>query len=222
MPIRLARDATLVRFPSSDGLQLEGRLTRRDRDRGVILCHPHPLHGGSMLTPVIMTAEQVFQESGYTTLIFNFRGVGGSEGTFGEGRAEVADVTGGLAFIEETLGGSPRLQAVAGYSFGSFVGGTVAATELRVRFYLGIAPPLNTYDFGFLKAARCPIALIAPSRDEFCDRDRLKALTLSLATTPWLRLQDTDHFFTGVLPELAQACGEAIRWFEQPPSVPGM
>lgn len=221
MPIRLARDAKLVRFLSSDGLQLEGRLTRRDRDRAVILCHPHPLHGGSMLTPVIMTAEQSFQESGYTTLIFNFRGVGGSEGVFGEGRAEVADITGGLGFLEETLGGPPTLQAVAGYSFGSFVGGTVAATDPRVRSYLGIAPPLNMYDFGFLKAARRSIALIAPSQDEFCDTDRLEALSRSLPAAPWLRLLDTDHFFTGALPDLDHACRDAIRWIEQPLSVSG-
>ena len=220
MPIRLARDATLVRFLSSDGLLLEGRLTRRDRDRAVILCHPHPLHGGSMLTPVIMTAEQVFQESGYTTLIFNFRGVGGSKGAFGEGRAEVADVTGGLAFLEETLGASPGLQVVAGYSFGSFVGATVAASDPRIRLYLGIAPPLNAYDFGFLKAASCSIALIGARRDEFSDASRFEALRLSLPGASWVRLLATDHFFTGALPDLAQACSEAIRWIEHPQPVP--
>ena len=215
MAIRLPRDAKLVRFPSSDSLQLEGRLTLRDRDRAVVLCHPHPLHGGSMLTPVIMTAEQVFQESGYTTLIFNFRGVGASEGTYGEGRAEVADLTGGLTFLEETLGRPPRLRGVAGYSFGSFVGGTVAATDRRVGFYLGIAPPLNTYDFGFLKAAACPIALIGARRDQFCDLARLEAISLMLPATPWLRILDTDHFFTDSLSDLALACREAIHWVDQ-------
>lgn len=222
MAIRLARDAKLVRFPASDGLQIEGRLIRRDRDRAVVLCHPHPLHGGSMLTPVIMTAEQVFQETGYTTLIFNFRGVGGSEGAYGEGRAEVADVTGGLSFLEETLGGPPRLQAVAGYSFGSFVGGTVAASDPRVGLYLGIAPPLNTYDFGFLKAAMCAIALIGAKRDEFCDMGQLQSLYLRLPATPWLRLLDTDHFFSGAMDELAQACRDVILWAEPktPPKRP--
>jgi uncharacterized protein len=217
MAIRLARDAKLVRFSSSDGLQIEGRLIRRDRDRAVVLCHPHPLHGGSMLTPVIMTAEQVFQESGYTTLIFNFRGVGGSEGAYGEGRAEAADVTGGLSFLEETLGGAPRLQAVAGYSFGSFVGGSVAASDPRVGLYLGIAPPLNAYDFEFLKAAMCAIALIGGKRDEFCEMEKLQSLYLRLPASPWLRLLDTDHFFTGAMDELAQACRDVILWAEPKP-----
>jgi alpha/beta superfamily hydrolase len=92
-----------------------------------------------MLTPVIMTAEQAFQEAGYTTLAFNFRGVGGSEGTHGEGRAEVADVAGGLSFLEESLGGRPRLLGVVGYSFGSYVGAMAAAADDRVGFYLGMA-----------------------------------------------------------------------------------
>ena len=57
MAFRLPRGAKLLRFPSGDGLQLEGRLTPGDRERGVVLCHPHPLYGGSMLTPVILTVE---------------------------------------------------------------------------------------------------------------------------------------------------------------------
>src|SRR5512136_2647531 len=121
MAIRLPHNVTLTHFSSSDGLRLEGRLARGAPDRAAVLCHPHPLYGGSMLTPVIMTVEQAFQEAGFTTLAFNFRGVGGSEGTYGEGLAELADVTGALTYLEEALGSRPRRFAVAGYSFGSFV-----------------------------------------------------------------------------------------------------
>ena len=64
MPIRLSSKAKLVHLSSTDGLRLEGRLLLADPDRAVVLCHPHPLHGGSMLTPVIMTTEQAFQEAG--------------------------------------------------------------------------------------------------------------------------------------------------------------
>ena len=58
MAIRLSSSASLVHFSSSDGLRIEGRLTKASADRAVVLCHPHPLYGGSMLTPVIMRAEQ--------------------------------------------------------------------------------------------------------------------------------------------------------------------
>jgi alpha/beta superfamily hydrolase len=216
MPIRLSHDAELIHFPSSDGLRLEGRLTKGAADRGVVLCHPHPLHGGSMLTPVIMTTEQVFQEAGYTTLAFNFRGVGGSEGSYGEGRAEVSDAIGALDHLEVALGSRPKLLAVAGYSFGSYVGAMTAAADQRIGFYLGIAPPLNHYDFGFLRQAICRVALIGGTHDEFCEAARFKALYLSLPATPWVRVLETDHFFTGALDDLPQACRDAIAWLNAP------
>ena len=216
MPIRLSPNARLIHFVSSDGFRLEGRLTAAATDRAVVLCHPHPLYGGSMLTPVIMTVEQVFQEAGYTTLAFNFRGVGGSEGAHGEGRAEVADVTGGLSLLEASLGGRPRMLAVAGYSFGSFVGAMAAAADGRIGFYLGVAPPLGHHDFGFLRQAICRVALIGATRDEFCPRALFEALYLSMPATPWIRLLDADHSLTEVLDALSGACRDAIAWVQTP------
>jgi alpha/beta superfamily hydrolase len=214
MAIRLSRDARLIRFLSADRLELEGRLTRGRSDRAAVLCHPHPLYGGSMLTPVIMTAEQAFMEAGYTTLAFNFRGVGGSQGSHGHGEAEVADVIGALDFLSETLSGTLTVQAAAGYSFGSLVGGRVAAMDPRVCLYLGIAPPLNHYDFAFLKSAACRIAVVGGSRDELCDRHVLETFTAALPRKAWLRVVETDHSFAGKLGELAEACREAIAWLE--------
>ena len=169
-----------------------------------------------MLTPVIMTAEQAFQEAGYTTLAFNFRGVGGSEGSYGEGRAEVADAIGALDHLEVALGSRPKLLAVAGYSFGSYVGAMTAAADQRIGFYLGIAPPLNHCDFGFLRQAICRVALIGGTHDEFCEAARFKALYLSLPATPWIRVLEADHFFTGALDDLAQACRDAIARLSPP------
>jgi alpha/beta superfamily hydrolase len=212
MAFRLPSGARLVRFPSADGLSLEGRLTGGASDRGVVLCHPHPLYGGSMLTPVILTVERAFHEAGFTTLAFNFRGVGGSEGTHGEGRAEVADVAGALAHLRASLDGSPRLVAVAGYSFGSHVGGRAAAADPGVGFYLGVAPVLARYDYGFLAGLRGHIGLIAGARDEYFDPTRLEALAASLPARPWLRVLETDHFFADALDALGTACVEAIAW----------
>jgi uncharacterized protein len=208
---RLPRGAQLVRFPSADGLSLEGRLTAGDRDRGVVLCHPHPLYGGSMLTPVILTVEGAFHEAGFTTLAFNFRGVGGSEGTHGEGRTEVADVVGALAYLRTILH-APRLVAVAGYSFGSHVGGRAAAADSGVGLYLGIAPVVARYNYDFLAGVRGLVALIAGARDEYSDPARLEALAASLPTRPWLRVLQTDHFFADALDDLGAVCGEAIAW----------
>jgi alpha/beta superfamily hydrolase len=163
-----------------------------------------------MLTPVILTVEAAFHAAGFTTLAFNFRGVGASEGTHGEGRTEVADVAGALAHLRESLDAAPRLVAVAGYSFGSLVGGRAAAADPGVGFYLGVAPVLARYDYGFLAGLRGRVALIAPTRDEFSDPARLETLAASLPERPWVRAIDTDHFFSDALDELAAACGEAI------------
>lgn len=210
MAFRLARDARLVRFPAADGVPLEGRLRVAATDRAAVLCHPHPLYGGSMLNPVVLSAEQAFQEAGYTTLAFNFRGVGGSGGTHAEGRAETADVEGALGHLAAVLGGPVATQWVAGYSFGSWVGGRVAAADPRVSAFLGIALPLNHYDFGFLREARCRVALVGGRRDQHGDLRRLEALVASLPAPPWLRVLDTDHFFGGALDQLAAAVRGAL------------
>jgi alpha/beta superfamily hydrolase len=212
MAFRLPRDARLVRFLSADGLSLEGRLTAGRGDRGVVLCHPHPLYGGSMLTPVILTVEAAFHAAGFATLAFNFRGVGGSEGRHGEGRTEVADVAGALAHLRAALDGAPALTAVAGYSFGSFVGGQAAAADPDVGFYLGVAPVLARYDYGFLAGFRGRVALLGATRDEFSEPARLHALAAGLPAAPWLRVLDADHFFTDALEALAPACAAAIAW----------
>jgi hypothetical protein len=214
MPFRLPRDAKLVHFPAADGVRLEGRLTLGDPDRAVVLCHPHPLYGGSMLTPVTLTAEQAFHTAGYTTLAFNFRGVGGSAGTHDEGRAEVGDVRGALTFLDETLGDALAVRAIAGYSFGSWVGGRAAAADPRVGLYLGIAPVVNQYDYTFLRDATARLALIAGRRDPYCDPARLDAFVASLPARPWLRLLDADHFFGEALDDLLAACRDALAWFE--------
>jgi alpha/beta superfamily hydrolase len=165
-----------------------------------------------MLTPVILTVEAAFHTAGFTTLAFNFRGVGASEGAHGEGIAEVADVAGALAHLRAAFDAPPRLVAVAGYSFGSRVGGLAAAADPGVGLYLGVAPVLARYDYGFLAGVRGRIALIAPTRDEFSDPAKLETLAATLPERPWIRTIDTDHFFGGALEELAIACEDAIAW----------
>jgi hypothetical protein len=163
-----------------------------------------------MLSPVVLAAEQAFQTAGYTTLAFNFRGAGGSAGSHDEGRAEAGDVTGALDFLAATPGGPAAAQAVAGYSFGSWVGGRVAAADARVGWYLGIAPACDHHDFAFLRAARCRVALIGARRDQYCRASGLEGLAAAPTPPAWLRLVEADHFFGDALDELGQACRDAI------------
>ncbi len=161
---------------------------------------------------MILTVEAAFRAAGFTTLAFNFRGVGASEGTHGEGRTEVADVAGALAHLRAALDGEPGLVAVAGYSFGSHVGGRAASADPGVGFYLGVAPVVTRYDYGFLAGLRGRVALIAGAHDEYSEPARIEALAASLPGRPWLRVLQADHFFADSLDDLAAACHDAIIW----------
>jgi len=81
-----------------------------------------------------------------------------------------------------------------------------------VGFYLGVAPVVARYDYGFLGGIQGRVALIAGARDEYSDPARLEALAGSLPARPWLRVLATDHFFADALDDLATACGEALAW----------
>jgi len=80
-----------ITFKSRPGL-IEGRLGREAPDKGVVITHPHPLYGGDMDNPVVKAIAKAFQQKGYTTLRFNFRGVGGSQGSYADGIGEMDDV----------------------------------------------------------------------------------------------------------------------------------
>jgi alpha/beta superfamily hydrolase len=84
----------------------------------------------------------------------------------------------------------------------------------RVRFYLGVAPPLARWDFGFLRHARCRVALIGAGRDEFCSRQAFDALTAALPRPHWVEVIEADHAFAGAARALLEACREAIDWAE--------
>jgi alpha/beta superfamily hydrolase len=92
------------------------------------------------------------------------------------------------------------------------VGGRAAAADPGVGFYLGVAPVVLRYDYGFLAGLRGRIALIAGARDEFSDPARLEALAASLPERPWLRVLEADHYFADAFDELAAACAVAIEW----------
>jgi len=144
-------------FIPSAGLQLEGLLSiqgARSFRGGVICCHPHPQYGGDMNHPVMTTTlEAAFQE-GFSTLRFNFRGVGESEGSYAEGIGERQDVKAVANYLDSRLKGDPSLLILVGYSFGAWAGFPIAVEDERFEGMVAIAPPLEIYDFGFLKGCK--------------------------------------------------------------------
>jgi alpha/beta superfamily hydrolase len=170
----------------------------------VVLCHPHPLYGGTMYNNIVAALAEAFQQAGMMTLRFNFRGAGKSGGTHGEGRAEVEDVQGAVSYV---LGRQTVASVViAGYSFGSMVGLKAGVADARVHTLIGVALPVGMRDASFLTAAQKPVLLISGDRDDISPLAALQELVAKLPDPKQLvTVAGADHFFAGREREVAQA-----------------
>jgi len=205
-----------VTLPGEEELMLEGleggpRIDARargsvDARRAVLLCHPHPLYGGTMHSAVVVALGKVLAERGdaVATLRFNYRGVGKSEGAYGEGLGETMDARAALRVLRARF---PRASlAVAGYSFGTWVGLRAAALEGTVERVALIAPAVRIFRFVREDAAAFQgrIAVYLGDQDEFCDVAEAEELATSLGAT--LRVfPGSDHFFLAGRRKLADA-----------------
>lgn len=176
---------------------------------GVVICHPHPLYGGDMDNSVVRALQEVFYDMGWMTLRFNFRGVGGSSGRYGEGVGEVADVCAAFSFLKAK--GALRCYG-AGYSFGTWVllqslmGRTdVGRLDVPLSGLVLVSPPLEVMNFKSLRLPQgIPSLILAGSDDCFCSIRSLQ--TWLGADTPTDRsvvtIEDADHFYGHRLAEL--------------------
>jgi len=188
-----------VTIPSSAGIRLEGLLSIQGASSfkgGVVLCHPHPQYGGDMDHPVVTTAAEAAFEAGFSTLRFNFRGVGESEGSYGEGIGEREDVKAAADYLYSSLKDNHSHLILAGYSFGAWAGFPIAIQDERFEGMVGIAPPLQMYDFGFLKDCKKKKLFVAGDRDLFCPRSLLEEWYRQLEGPKSLSvIPGADHFF---------------------------
>lgn len=194
---------------------LEANLREAEGERvgAAVMCHPHPLHGGTMHTKAVFRTAQAFNEVGVDCLRFNFRGVGASTGTYGDGVGEQDDVRAALDWLEEHRPGVPLV--LGGFSFGSMVALNVGADDDRVRALLGLGIPTSLYDFDFLKSAGKPILIVQGEEDEFATGDEVEAyLTDFDAHIDLVRIPGADHYFNGHFDELIEAVSD---WFREGP-----
>ena len=186
-------------FIPSDGVQLEGLLSIQEASSfkgGVILCHPHPRYGGDMDHPVVTTCAEVASQEGFSTLRFNFRGVGESQGFYGEGIAERRDVKAAADYLYSRLKHDHSPLILVGYSFGAWAGFPIAVEDERFEGMVAVAPPLGIYDFGFLKGCRKKKLFIAGDKDLFCPVALLEKWYQQLDGPKSLSvIPGADHFF---------------------------
>jgi alpha/beta superfamily hydrolase len=171
--------------------------------RCAIVCHPHPLHGGTLTNKVVHMTARALQERGYATVRFNFRGVGASAGRYDDGRGETGDA---LAVLDEALRRWPGARAtVAGFSFGAYVAYRVA-NERPIQQLITIAPPVARFDFHAAPVPAVPWLVIQGDADEVVDPGTVRDWARDLAPAPTVvMIAGASHFFHGQLVALREA-----------------
>jgi alpha/beta superfamily hydrolase len=166
-----------------------------------VVCHPHPLFGGTLHNKVIYNTAKALDALGIPVLRFNFRGAGLSAGEHDRGRGEQGDVRAALEFLATEFPRVPVL--LAGFSFGAWVGLRVGCEDSRVSELIGMGVPVNNTDFSFLAECSKPKLFVHGSNDEFGAIAKVKALFESLPGENHLvEVQGANHFFAGKLDQL--------------------
>ena len=175
-----------------------------DPRRVAVVCHPHPLFGGTMHNKVVFQVAKTLHQLEIPVLRFNFRGAGLSEGKHDKGRGETGDVRVALDYLAKEFTSKPIL--LAGFSFGSYVGLRVGCEDSRVRELVGLGIPVDSSDLSFLAECRKPKLILQSAHDQFGSRERVEALYEQLPEPKALTFIDApDHFFAGNLPEMGHA-----------------
>ena len=199
-----------VRFPSGD-LTLVGVLHRPQElgVPGVAVCHPHPLYSGDMENNVVVTLCRALAGGGMVTLRFNFRGVGESSGSYGDGFGEGQDARAALDFLAGLAEVDSRRLGLAGYSFGALV--ALSAAEERARALAAISPPAGGLSPATLRRG-IPTLLVSGDRDDISPSLRLPEMAASLGPPCEIRsVAGADHFWWGYEETLATVVLEFFR-----------
>lgn len=184
-----------------------------------VVCHPHPLFGGTLHNKVVFHTMKALNNFGFPVLRFNFRGAGLSSGEHDHGNGEVDDVRTALDWLDAEF----HLPLVfAGFSFGAAVGLRAASSDARVKALIGVGTPVvpvaadtespRVYTFDFLRGCVKPKLFVSGARDPFGPRAKLEELVASVPEPKKLVvIEGADHFFEGRLLELREAIESWVK-----------
>ncbi len=186
----------------SDGLKLEGLLSEKSPDKAVIVTHPHPQQGGEMHNPVVSTVISAYNEQGYTTLRFNFRGVGYSQGLYDDGNGEQNDVLSAISYLKNS---GVKNISLAGYSFGAWVNLMVAAKQIEIEELVLVSPPVDFIKFETVKDIASLRLVVTGTHDEYASIGHLAELIeLWNPNAALEEIAGGDHFYSGSLDQLKE------------------
>jgi alpha/beta superfamily hydrolase len=174
-----------------------------------IVCHPHPLFGGTMYNKVVTTITKAFQNLGVRTVRFNFRGVGESTGEFDGGKGELEDLLAVIKWLRQE--NSSRAIWLAGFSFGAYVAAQ-AATQMPFERLVLVAPPVVNFSMMTLPPILSPWILVQGEKDEVVQAEETFVWAERREPTPSiLRFPEASHFFHGQLTELRTRLEEVLK-----------
>jgi alpha/beta superfamily hydrolase len=207
---------TPVEFPGPAG-SLEGLINARSDGAPraiVVFAHPLPTAGGTMHTKAVFHTVTALARIHCPTLRFSFRGVGRSTGSFAGGSGELEDFRAALTFMRARYPDVTHVWA-GGMSFGAWVAMTVGAADPSVTALIGIAPPVNTYDFSPVAAAGKPVFIVHGEHDELIPLKEIRRF-YALAHEPkeLVVIDGADHLFDGKVTEVADAIEDLLQDFD--------
>jgi alpha/beta superfamily hydrolase len=204
-------DETQVSFRSGD-LTLEGLLANPGGGApAAVVCHPHPMYGGSMHNNVVEAILAAMWQAGHATLRFNFRGVGASEGEHEGGPGEVEDALAAMSFMLAQPGVRKEDAAMTGYSFGAMVALSAGYERAEIARIVAVALPLAMADARVPDGASKPVLLVSGDRDSYSPVAGLQALVSRIGDSARLEIiAGADHFFGGRETELSRVIAAAI------------
>jgi alpha/beta superfamily hydrolase len=188
--------------------RIEGRYqhSRQPNAPIALLLHPHPQHGGTMNNKIVYALFRAFTKRGFSTLRFNFRGVGRSQGSFSRGEGVLSDAASALDWLQ-TYNQNAAGCWIGGFSFGAWISMQLLMRRPEIDSFISIAPPASMYDFTFL--APCPSSglIIHGDADEIVAPDSVQKLVNKLShqrdiKIAYTLIKNANHFFTDKMPEL--------------------
>jgi alpha/beta superfamily hydrolase len=180
-----------------------------------VVLHPHPQHGGTMNNKIVYVLYQCFVRHGFSTLRFNFRGVGRSQGSFDRGEGELSDAASALDWLQTYNPNAPTCW-IAGFSFGAWIGMQLLMRRPEIESFIAVAPPANVYDFTFL--APCPSSglILQGDQDTVVPAESVQKLVNKLShqrdiKIDFRKIAGADHYFADRLDTIAGLADTYIR-----------
>ncbi len=197
--------------------RLEGRYHQQESQHApvVLVLHPHPLFGGTMNNKVVYRLYQSFVDLGFTALRFNFRGVGKSQGKYGDGIGELCDAATALDWLQRA---NPDAKTcfIAGFSFGAWISLQLLMRRPEIEGFVAVSPPANLYDFTFLSPCPASGLVTMGDKDDVVQEEAVAKLMARLTTQPGAKtsyhvVPGADHYYRNDLDTLTGVVQQYVK-----------